>query len=66
MRVASGLDQQHGERAPDTGNQVDRDGADHVVDLQLVEHRHREDHDHATDGTDDGRLDQATGSAARR
>jgi hypothetical protein len=32
---------------------VNRDGADDVVDLQLVEQRNGEDHDHATDGTDE-------------
>ena len=28
--------------APDSGHQMDRDGADHVVDLELVQDRHRE------------------------
>jgi hypothetical protein len=61
--VATGQDDR--ERAPDAGETVHRDGADNVVDLQLVEHRNRQDHDHATDGTDDKRRpsDGASGSA---
>src|SRR3546814_4221902 len=39
--------------APDAGNQVGRDGADDVVDLQLVEQRYREDDQGAADAADD-------------
>jgi hypothetical protein len=54
--VAAGQD--HGDGAPDAGEEVHRDGADHVVDLQLVQHRNRQDHDHATDGTDPERAEE--------
>jgi hypothetical protein len=46
-------------------NQVNRDGADNVVDLELVEHRNREHDDHTTDGTDQMAA-QRRASAAQR
>jgi thioredoxin 1 len=53
-----------GDGAPDTCEQVDRDGADHVVDLELVEQRNREDHDHAANGADP-ECANSVGAAAR-
>jgi hypothetical protein len=61
--VAAGQD--HGERAPDAGEEVDRDGADDVVDLHLVQHRDRQDHDQPPDGADDQRRGPATEPAVR-
>src|SRR3546814_3031557 len=43
LRPQSAAEDADREGAPDAGNQVGRDGADDVVDLQLVEQRYRED-----------------------
>jgi hypothetical protein len=57
----TGIGERNDEGAPDAGQQVNRDGADDVVDLQLVEQRHGEDHDHTTDGTDQDGLPHGGG-----
>src|SRR3546814_21013958 len=53
LRPQSAAEDADREGAPDAGNQVGRDGADDVVDLQLVEQRYREDDQGAADAADD-------------
>ena len=55
----------HRNGPPDPCKEVYRDGANNVVDLELVEHGNCEDHDHTTDGTDQSCRTQVMGSAAR-
>src|SRR3546814_12998737 len=43
LRPQSAAEDADREGAPDAGNQVGRDGADDVVDLQLVQQRYRDD-----------------------
>src|SRR3546814_483518 len=52
LRPQSAAEDADREGAPDAGNQVGRDGADDVVDLQLVEQRYREDDQGAADAAD--------------
>ena len=51
-KVASAFVEYNSDCAPDTCKQVNRDCANNVIDLQLVEERNREDYDHTTDATD--------------
>src|SRR5690606_8836921 len=59
--IGVGVGEHHRDRAPDAGKEMDRDGADNVVDLEAVEHRHREHHDDTTHG-----ADQRSSSQTRR
>src|SRR3546814_6151358 len=56
LRPQSAAEDADREGATDAGNQVGRDGADDVVDLQLVEQRYREDDQGAADAADDQGL----------
>ena len=39
----------HGNCTPDAREKMDRDRSNDVIDLELIKHRNREDHNHAAD-----------------
>ena len=55
MPAGIGVGDYHSKRAPDTGDQVNRNGTNDIVDLQAIQKRNREDNNHTADTANDRR-----------